>query len=155
MNDYSYGHYNEDEVNRIIRKAPKIKQTDTISHDDLIETAGELGIDSHTLEKAIVQERRESKREAVRRSRLDRRRAGFYWHLWSYIIVNLALVLINCFVPGPFWFQWSVLGWGIGLACHFKAIFFSRGKKYENGIQLGHESLGCMMRGRTYSKGII
>ena len=147
MNEYSTRHYSEDEVSRIIRQALKIRQTDTISHDDLIETAGELGIDSNTLEKAIAQERRESKREAIHRSRLNRRKAGFYWHLWSYIIVNLALVMINCFVPGPFWFQWSVLGWGIGLACHFKALFFTRGKKYDKRINLRPESVGCMIQG--------
>ena len=147
MNDYNPGHYSEDEVSRIIRRALRIRQTDTIRHDELIETAGDLGIDSYTLEKAIAQERRESEMEAIRKTRLNRRKAGFFWHLWSYVTVNMALVLINCLVPGPFWFQWSVLGWGIGLACHFKAIFFTRGKKYENGIQLDYESAGCMMRG--------
>ena len=147
MNENSHAHYSEDEVSRIIRQALKIRQTDTISHDDLIETAGELGIDSNTLEKAIAQERRESKKEAIRRSRLNRRKAGFYWHLWSYIIVNLALVMINCFVPGPFWFQWSVLGWGIGLACHFKALLFTQGKKYDKGVNLRPESVGCMIQG--------
>ena len=102
MNDYSFGHYNEDEVSRIIRRALKIRQTDKISHDDLIETAGDLGIDSRTLETAIVQERRESKRAVIRKERHNRRKAGFYRHLWSYVTVNMTLVLINCLVPGPF-----------------------------------------------------
>jgi hypothetical protein len=143
MNDYSSGHYSEDEVSRIIRRALKIRQTDTVSHADLIETAGDLGIDAHTLEAAIELERRET----IRRRRLTRRKVGFYWHLWSYIIVNLALVFINVLVPGPLWFQWSVLGWGIGLAFHYKALYFTRGKKYENRLQLEHERVGCLMRG--------
>ena len=44
------------------------------------------------------------------------------------------IMLINKFTPGPWWFQWSVLGWGIGLAFHFKAIFFPHGKKYDNRV---------------------
>ncbi len=147
MNEYTSEYYSEDEVSRIIRRALRIRQSDTIRHDELIETAGDLGIDSDTLEKAIELERQDAKMQAIRRTRLHRRKVGFYWHLWSYVIVNLALVLINCLVPGPFWFQWSILGWGIGLACHFKAVFFTHGKKYDKGIQIRHASLGCMMRG--------
>ena len=147
MNEYTSEYYSEDQVSRIIRRALRIRQTDTIRHDELVETARDLGVDSDTLEKAIELERQDTKIQAIRRTRLRRRKVGFYWHLWSYLIVNLALVLINCLVPGPFWFQWSILGWGIGLACHFKAAFFTHGKKYDKGIQVRHASLGCMMRG--------
>jgi 1,4-dihydroxy-2-naphthoate octaprenyltransferase len=89
----------------------------------------------------------EERREAIRRRRLARRKIGFYWHQWSYISVNLALVLVNVLVSSPLWFQWSVLGWGIGLACHYKALYFTRGKKYENRVQLGHKRVGCLMSG--------
>jgi len=52
------------------------------------------------------------------------------------------LLLINNFTPGPWWVQWSVLGWGIGLAFHFKAIYFSHGKRFENKIKLKHKRVG-------------
>jgi hypothetical protein len=129
MYELSSRQYDSDEVTRIIRRALKLKQEDTISHQDLIETAQEIGIDPQILEAAILQEQREQKKERFRMNRLKRRKRGFYSHLWSYLIVNVALVLINHFSPGPWWFQWSVLGWGIGLAFHFKAVFFPGGKR--------------------------
>ena len=126
MNEFTSQQYDNDEVNRIIRRALKLKQADTISHQDLIETAREIGIDAKILEFAIEQEQREFKKEKIFKARLRRRKAGFYWHLWSYLIVNAGLLLINNFTPGPWWFHWSVLGWGIGLAFHYKAIFFAQ-----------------------------
>lgn len=46
---------------------------------------------------------------------------GFYIHVLVYVVVNVGLFLINYFTTGgdgPWWFQWPVLGWGIGLAIH-------------------------------------
>jgi hypothetical protein len=131
MDEFSSQQYSQEEVNRIIRRALKIKNEDTISHQDLIETAREIGIDPKVLETAIEQEQREFKKEKIRRDRLKRRKKGFYSHLWSYLIICAALLLINNFSPGPWWFQWPMLGWGIGLAFHFKAIFFPHVKSFE------------------------
>jgi len=142
MIEFTSRQYFNDEVNRIIRRALKLEQEDTISHQDLIDTAREIGIEPNILETAISQEQREFKKEKMRKSRLKRRKVGFYSHLWSYLIVNSVLLLINNFTPGPWWFQWSVLGWGIGLAFHFKSIFFSHGKIYKKGIKLKHKRVG-------------
>jgi hypothetical protein len=147
MNDLTSRQYSNDEVNRIIRRALKLKQEDAISHKDLIDTASEIGIDSKILEVAIEQERREFKKEKLRQARLKRRMIGFYSHMWCYIMVNAGLLLIDYLTPGPGWFQWSVLGWGIGLASHFKAIVFTRGKKDKKEIRFRHIRMGCMMRG--------
>ncbi len=147
MYELSSRQYDSDEVTRIIRRALKLKQEDTISHQDLIDTAEEIGIDPQLLETAIKQEQREFKKERIRKARSKRRKVGFYSHLWSYLIVNAALLLINNFTPGPWWFQWSVLGWGIGLAFHFKAIYFPHGKRFENKIKLKQKRGGFMMCG--------
>ena len=50
MSEFTSRQYNNDEVNRIIRRALKLKQEDTISHQDLIETARDIGIDPKILE---------------------------------------------------------------------------------------------------------
>ena len=136
MDDFASRQYNNDEVSRIIRRALKIKNEDTISHEDLIETARDIGLDPKIVEAAIEQEQREFKRERILKARLKRRKAGFYSHLWSYIMVNTVLLLINILTPGPFWFQWPLLGWGIGLACHFKAVFFSSRRRFSQKIKI-------------------
>jgi signal transduction histidine kinase len=52
--------------------------------------------------------------------------AGFYIHLMWYGIVIGFLFLINLMTGGfggyP-WFLWPALGWGLGLASHFSAVF--------------------------------
>ena len=56
MNEFTSRQYSNDEVNRIIRRALKLEQEDTIGHQDLIDTAREIGINSKILETAIEQE---------------------------------------------------------------------------------------------------
>jgi hypothetical protein len=124
MNEFSSKQYSKDEVDRIIRRALKMKKEDSVNHQELIDTAREFGIDPQTLETAIEKDIEAFEKEKVRRTRLLRRKARFHRHLWSYIIVIGALLLINIVTPGPWWFQWPALGWGIGLAFNFKAAYF-------------------------------
>ncbi len=135
MNEYASRHYDDEEVNRIIRRALKLKRAHGISYQDLVDTAKKIGLDPQTVETAIDQEQRAAKKERIRKAWLKRRRVGFYSHLWSYLIINGALLLIDNFTPGPWWFQWSVLGWGIGLAFHFKAVFFSNTNRLNRGMK--------------------
>jgi len=145
MNQYSSRHYDSDEVTRIIRRALKLSNEETISHDELMETARQIGLDPQIVEIAIKEEQREFKKERIRKAVLRRRRAGFQWHLWSYLIVNAALILTNKFTPGPWWFHWSVLGWGIGLAFHFKAVYFPGRKRFDRGIKPCHSRAKFIM----------
>ena len=138
MNEYASRHYDSDEVTRIIRRALKIENEDKISHWDLMETAQQLGLDPQIVESAIKEEQRESKKERIRKASRRRRKAGFQWHLWSYLVVNAALLLTNKLTPGPWWFHWSVLGWGIGLAFHFKAVYFPRRRRFDSGLKPCH-----------------
>ena len=138
MNEFSSRHYDNDEINRIIRRALKLENEDTISHQDLIDTARDIGLDPQIVETAIEQEQQATKKEKIRKVWLKRRRVGFYSHLWSYLSVNATLLIINIFTPGPWWFQWSVFGWGIGLAFHFKAIFFPNGNRLYKGMKKKH-----------------
>jgi hypothetical protein len=124
MNEYSTRQYGKDEVDRIIRRALKLKKEDSISHQELIDTAREFGIDQQTLEDAIKEDKETYEKEETRRTRLLRRKARFHRHLGSYIIVIGGLMLINIVTPGPWWFQWPALGWGIGLAFNFRAAYF-------------------------------
>lgn len=49
---------------------------------------------------------------------------GFFVHLAVYAGVNLLLIIINLLTaPGTLWFQWPLLGWGIGLFFHALNVF--------------------------------
>jgi len=124
MNEFTSKQYSKEEVDRIIRRALRLKKVDSVTHQELVDTAREFGIDPQTLEAAIEEDKEVFKKEKARRTRLLRRKARFHRHLWSYIIVIGALLLINITTSGPWWFQWPALGWGIGLALNFKAAYF-------------------------------
>ena len=124
MNEFPSKQYSKDEVDRIIRRALKLKKEDSISHQELIDTAREFGIDSQTLEVAIEEDKEEYEKEKARKTQLLNRKTRFHRHLWSYVIVIGALLIVNVVTPGPWWFQWPALGWGIGLAFNFKAAYF-------------------------------
>lgn len=68
---------------------------------------------------------------------LAKQRAGFKWHLVSYILVNSFLVAL-WFISDTdyFWPIWTILGWGIGLLMNYLAVyhsnnFFSVEKEYK------------------------
>lgn len=49
---------------------------------------------------------------------------GFYHHLYSFIAVNIILIIINVlFSRGEWWFYWVTLFWGIGLVSHYLKTF--------------------------------
>ena len=145
MNEFSSRQYTNDEVTCIIRRALKLDHEDKISHEDLIETARAIGLDPQIVEAAIEQEQRGFEKEKIRQARLKQRKMAFYSHLSSYLIITAVLLLINIFTAGPWWFQWAVLGWGIGLAFHFKALFFPDAKRFKHRVIVKRSRAGPMM----------
>ncbi len=52
---------------------------------------------------------------------------GLYIHLLVYIVVNAGIFAINWVTTGgdgPWWFYWSLVGWGIGLLIHLLTVIF-------------------------------
>ena len=61
-----------------------------------------------------------------------RRKVGLYVHATVYVAVNVLLITINLSTaPGHLWFQWPLLGWGIGLLAHAAAAFSLAGRRRE------------------------
>ncbi|MDJ0781243.1 MAG: 2TM domain-containing protein [Desulfosarcinaceae bacterium] len=110
--------YSSEDVHRIMRHAFQLKDTSTIAYRELQEIGRAFDIDEATLEQAIAAEQAERRQ----RRRRDRRRHALRIHFSAYLGVNLLLIGINSLVPGPWWFQWSLIGWGIGVYCHYRAV---------------------------------
>ena len=51
---------------------------------------------------------------------------GFYIHLGVFITVMIALFGINYASNGPWWVQWPLIGWGLGVFGHASLVFSSR-----------------------------
>lgn len=110
--------YTNDQVSRIIRRALELKQADTVLHQDLVEIGRELGVSEDEIQAAVHDEQKWQ----IQHRKLQRKKVGLKYHLYSYIVVNFLLLIVDLMTPGPWWFQWSVLGWGIGLFSHYKVI---------------------------------
>jgi hypothetical protein len=72
--------------------------------------------------------------------RLAERRAdvklGFRTHFMAYLLVNAGLVVINLVTsPGYFWAIWPIIGWGLGLAAHFVAVYHFGGDVRERAVE--------------------
>jgi hypothetical protein len=67
----------------------------------------------------------EEERKAYRRARRRAaHEAGFYMHLMWYGIVIGSLLMVNLIVSPSFeWWVFPAVGWGIGLASHFGAVY--------------------------------
>jgi hypothetical protein len=121
--------YTQAEVSEIIERALRAQnaRSDSLSHDDLVEVAAEVGIDSASLDGALedisrhrlAQEASTSDRQAIRAAK-RKRWQGLAKHAASYALVNGALY----FTLGLPRMQWLLVGWGIGLAFHLRAVLF-------------------------------
>jgi len=135
INDRQSKRYGADEVTRILKRALNSRKEEAISFQELTEIAREMGIDMESLDAAIARDKGEIDMEEAREKWLRRKRSEFNPHLWSFIIVIGGLFLIDVITPGGWWFQWPMLGWGIGLAFHFRAAYFPEERKIERGAR--------------------
>jgi hypothetical protein len=74
-------------------------------------------------------ENQEAYQRAKRRAEA---KIGFYIHLAVYVGVNILLIIINLSTsPRYIWFEWPLLGWGIGLFFHGMSTFVFSGKTFK------------------------
>ena len=124
MDEFSQNKYTTEEVTRIIKRALELKREGNVNHEDLLHTAEELGLDRETLEEAIKKEKAEFENTKALEDKKRQKMIGFRRHLWGFVIVNTGLFLINAFTPGVWWFQWPLLGWGMGLALKYRDAYY-------------------------------
>jgi hypothetical protein len=128
--------YSQEEVNAILRRALEREGSGAgITHDELIETAKELGIDPSALEAAISEQRTVGEYEAARAEYLTRRKQKFFEHLRSYLIVNLVLCIVDLVTSGGVWFFWPLFGWGIGVAFDASDTFWPKERDIDRGAR--------------------
>src|SRR5207253_2614770 len=92
--------YTPEEVNEILRRAIDRQgagATSSVTHDDLLETARELGIDDAQVEAALAEQATVGALDDARRRWLVQRKKKFYEHLRTYLIINSMLFLMDYF----------------------------------------------------------
>jgi hypothetical protein len=59
------------------------------------------------------------------------KKLGFRIHAMVFVPTIVVLFIINLLIGSPYWSLWVLLGWGIGLFCHWFFFFFSGAGKAE------------------------
>jgi hypothetical protein len=128
--------YSQEEVNSILRRAlERGGGGGSITHEELVATANELGIEVDQLEAAIVEQEEMGELDSARAEWLSKRKQSFFDHLRSYLIVNLVLFLVDMFTSGGVWFYWPLFGWGIGLLFDAAGTFFPKEREIDRGAR--------------------
>ncbi|MDB5034162.1 MAG: hypothetical protein JWQ98_1403 [Chlorobi bacterium] len=129
--------YSPDEVNAILRRALDRQGSGsaTITHEDLLETARELGLEPAQVEAAMAEQEELGATENAKEAWKAQRKRKFFEHLRTYIIINSILILLDLFTGGHTWFIWPLFGWGIGLAFDASETFFPKDRDIERGAR--------------------
>ena len=108
--------YSRDEVEEILRRALETQPLEMLSHEDLVEAAVEAGIDAADVEAAArqIEEERELRVEEDRI--VNWRKKRFLQSIYTYVVVNAGLFVIDIMSGPGWWVQWVLAGWGIALA---------------------------------------
>ena len=119
--------YTDDEVREILRRAVDHDAEDhsSLSHADLIDAAGEIGISADAVDAAAADLSVTDDVRAEVERRRARRRRRFGRHLVTYLLVNAFLFAIDFLTPGGPWFYYPLLGWGLLLALHGSGLLFT------------------------------
>src|SRR4051812_15144953 len=120
--------YTQEEVDAILKRALERdgaqgkKTADALSHQDLLETAREVGIEPSQIEAAIAEVKLDNEKLALREEWLERRRAGFRGMLVSWVSIGAMLTLLNVLMGGAIWFPWVIVPWGLMVFMQYRAL---------------------------------
>jgi F0F1-type ATP synthase assembly protein I len=119
--------YSTDQVGAIVRLALERQGTEgRISHDELLETAREIGVSAEDIEEAVAEEARIREAKAAREARKQQAKRLFIANLVAFIVVNAALFVVDKMTSGGTWFYWPLILWGVFAAIHAVVLIFAR-----------------------------
>jgi hypothetical protein len=89
-----------------------------ISHDELLETAREIGITTLELEAAVVEETRLRAERIIRDEERQQALKVLLRHLAAYVVVGAFCFVLDVRITGGVWYFWVLLVWGLAVAVH-------------------------------------
>jgi hypothetical protein len=108
--------YTRDEVEEILRRALETQPLETLSHEDLVASAVEAGIDAADVEVAARQIEEERELRAEEDRIVGYRKKRFLQSIYTFVVVNSGLFLVDIMSGPGWWVQWVLAGWGIFIA---------------------------------------
>jgi hypothetical protein len=124
--------YTNDEVASILTRAlDRQNEGGRISHDELLETAREIGVTTLEIEASIVAETNLRAARIVREEQQSRLVRVFGKHLAAYVVATAFAAVLDIKLSGGVWWYWLMLAWGAGVAVHAVRTFRGTGEKEE------------------------
>jgi len=108
--------YSRDEVEEILRRALETQPVEALSHEDLVAAAVEAGINAADVEAAALQLEEERELRVEEDRIVSWRRKRFLQSIYTYVVVNAGLFVVDIMSGPGWWVQWVLAGWGIALA---------------------------------------
>ena len=99
-----------------MRRALETQPLETLSHEDLVASAVEAGIDADDVEAAARQLEEERELRAEEDRIVGYRKKRFLQSIYTFVVVNSGLFLIDIMSGPGWWVQWVLAGWGIFIA---------------------------------------
>lgn len=116
--------YTNDEVASILTRAlDRQNEGGRISHDELLETAREIGVTTLEIEASIVVETNLRAARIMREEEHGRHVRAFLQHLAAYTVLGAFGFVIDTKLTGGVWWYWLLLGWGAVVAVHAARTF--------------------------------
>jgi transcriptional regulator with XRE-family HTH domain len=90
----------------------------SVLETDFTELREDMTTSDHARAAPILSVKEQEAMESVRDIK------SFYSHLATFVVVLIALTVMNLIVsPGYLWVIWVAFGWGIGVASHALSVF--------------------------------
>jgi hypothetical protein len=120
--------YTSEEAAAILSRALDLQNGEggRISHDELLETAREIGVTTDELEAAVVDAVKARAEQLVLEEKRARALRNFLRHMAAFAVVNAFAFVIDKKLTGGTWFYWVGLAWGVALAVHAMRTFVPR-----------------------------
>lgn len=130
--------YRPEDIHHILERAivRHTHQEDTISRQQLLDIAAELGISTHELQVAEEEWIQSQQTATAEREFQTYQQARFQSHFVKYSIVNSFLIGLN-FLTAHYlsWSLYVCLGWGIAVALQGWNAYQKEGEAYQRGFE--------------------
>jgi len=93
-----------------------------ISHDELLETARDIGVTTLELEEEVVAEVKLRAELLVREEQRQRALRQLLRHIAVYVVIGAFCFVIDVRVTGGVWYFWVLLVWGVAVALHAVSV---------------------------------
>ncbi len=120
MTDPKHREYTSEEAASIITRVLERQNGEggRISHDELLETARDIGVTTLELEESVVEATKLRAEQIVRDEQRQRALRRLLRHVVAFVVLGPLCFVLAVRVTGGNWYFWVLLAWGVGVVAH-------------------------------------